>query len=81
MVITVSIKKGIDISTTTQLRNIIKDALKSVPQISEDEIKKSCQFFVRPAWALTIYFMHPHKNIVHYHRGEESERKTIKMLN
>ena len=28
-----SIKKGIDISTTTQLRNIIKD----------DEIKKSCQ--------------------------------------
>jgi 16S rRNA (cytosine1402-N4)-methyltransferase len=38
-----NIKKGTDISTTTQLRNIIKDALKIVPQISEDEIKKSCQ--------------------------------------
>ena len=38
-----SIKKGADISTTTQLRSIIKDALKSIPQISEDEIKKSCQ--------------------------------------
>jgi 16S rRNA (cytosine1402-N4)-methyltransferase len=38
-----SIKKGIDISTTTQLRNIIKDALKYVPQIKDDEIKKSCQ--------------------------------------
>jgi 16S rRNA (cytosine1402-N4)-methyltransferase len=38
-----NIKKGIDISTTTQLRNIIKAALKFVPQISEDEIKKSCQ--------------------------------------
>ncbi|HYE11433.1 MAG TPA: 16S rRNA (cytosine(1402)-N(4))-methyltransferase RsmH [Patescibacteria group bacterium] len=38
-----NIKKGIDISTTTQLRNIIKDALKFIPKISEDEIKKSCQ--------------------------------------
>ena len=38
-----NIKQGITISTTTQLRNIIKDALKSVAQISEDEIKKSCQ--------------------------------------
>lgn len=38
-----SIKKGIDISTTTQLRNIIKDALKFVPRIKEDDIKKSCQ--------------------------------------
>jgi 16S rRNA (cytosine1402-N4)-methyltransferase len=37
------IKKGIDISTTTQLRSIIKNALKSIPKISEDEIKKSCQ--------------------------------------
>ena len=36
-------KKGIDISTTTQLRSIITDALKSIPQITEDEIKKSCQ--------------------------------------
>lgn len=38
-----NIKKGIDISTTTQFQKIIKDALKFVPQISEDEIKKSCQ--------------------------------------
>ncbi len=38
-----SIKKGMTISTTTQLRNIIKDALKSMPKISEDDIKKSCQ--------------------------------------
>lgn len=38
-----NIQKGIEISTTTQLRNIIKEALKSVPHISEDEIKKSCQ--------------------------------------
>jgi 16S rRNA (cytosine1402-N4)-methyltransferase len=38
-----SIKKGIDILTTTQLRNIIKDALKYVPKIKEDDIKKSCQ--------------------------------------
>jgi 16S rRNA (cytosine1402-N4)-methyltransferase len=38
-----SIKKGIDISTTTGLRNIIKDALKYVPKIKEDDIKKSCQ--------------------------------------
>jgi 16S rRNA (cytosine1402-N4)-methyltransferase len=38
-----SIKKGIDITTTTQLRNIIKDALKYVRGIKEDDIKKSCQ--------------------------------------
>ena len=38
------IKKGIDISTTTQLQQIIKDALKFIPQNnSKDEIKKSCQ--------------------------------------
>ncbi len=37
------LQHGISISTTTQLRNIIKDALKFVPQISADEIKKSCQ--------------------------------------
>ena len=41
--ITSNLKQGINISTTTQLRNIIKDALKFVPQINEDEIKKSCQ--------------------------------------
>jgi len=34
------IKKGIDISTTTQLQQIIKDALKNN---RDDEIKKSCQ--------------------------------------
>ena len=38
-----NIRKGIDIATTTQLRNIIKDALKAIPKITEDEIKKSCQ--------------------------------------
>ena len=38
-----NIKKGIAISTTTELRNIIKDALKYVPHVSKDEIKKSCQ--------------------------------------
>lgn len=37
------IKKGIEISTTTQLQKIIKDTLKSIPRITEDEIKKSCQ--------------------------------------
>ena len=36
-------KKGIDISTTTQLQSIIKDALKFIPKINKDEIKKSCQ--------------------------------------
>lgn len=38
-----SIKKGTDISTTAQLQNIIKNALKTIPRISEDDIKKSCQ--------------------------------------
>jgi 16S rRNA (cytosine1402-N4)-methyltransferase len=38
-----SIKKGMDISTTTQLRDIIKGALKGIPKITDDEIKKSCQ--------------------------------------
>ncbi|WML37030.1 16S rRNA (cytosine(1402)-N(4))-methyltransferase RsmH [Clostridium sp. OS1-26] len=38
-----SIKKGIDITSTTQLRNIIKDALKYVPKIKDSDIKKSCQ--------------------------------------
>lgn len=38
-----SIKKGIAISTTTELRNIITDALKFVPKVTKDEIKKSCQ--------------------------------------
>lgn len=38
-----NIKKGIDITTTTQLRNIIKEALKYVKGIKEEDIKKSCQ--------------------------------------
>jgi len=38
------IRKGIDISTTTQLQQIIKDALKFIPEVNRnDEIKKSCQ--------------------------------------
>lgn len=38
-----SFKRGIDITTTTQLRNIIKDAMKYVPRIKDDDIKKACQ--------------------------------------
>lgn len=41
--IVTTINKGIDISTTTQLRNIIKAALKAVRKISDDEVKKSYQ--------------------------------------
>jgi 16S rRNA (cytosine1402-N4)-methyltransferase len=38
------IKKGIDISTTTQLQQIIKDTLKFIPEKTrDDEIKKTCQ--------------------------------------
>jgi 16S rRNA (cytosine1402-N4)-methyltransferase len=38
------IKKGIDISTTTQLQQIIKDALQFIPEATRDEdIKKTCQ--------------------------------------
>jgi 16S rRNA (cytosine1402-N4)-methyltransferase len=38
------IKKGTKISTTTQLQQIIKDALKSIPEHDRNnEIKKSCQ--------------------------------------
>lgn len=37
------IKKGFDITTTTQLRTIIKETLKNIPKINDDEIKKSCQ--------------------------------------
>lgn len=38
-----SIKQGADLATTTQLRNIIRGALKAIPRITDDEIKKSCQ--------------------------------------
>jgi 16S rRNA (cytosine1402-N4)-methyltransferase len=41
--IVASTKAGADLSTTTQLRNLIKDALKAVPKISDEEVKKSCQ--------------------------------------
>ncbi|MEL7648391.1 MAG: 16S rRNA (cytosine(1402)-N(4))-methyltransferase RsmH [Sedimentibacter sp.] len=38
------IKKGTDISTTTQLQQIIKDALKFIPENKRsDEVKKACQ--------------------------------------
>ena len=38
-----NLKKGIVISTTTQLRTIIQTALKNIPYITDEEIKKSCQ--------------------------------------
>lgn len=42
--IVTAIKKGRHIETTSQLRDIIKDALKFLPEKDrEDEIKKSCQ--------------------------------------
>jgi 16S rRNA (cytosine1402-N4)-methyltransferase len=38
------IKKGTDISTTTELQQVIKDALKFIPEKNRnDEIKKACQ--------------------------------------
>ncbi|MCT4542140.1 MAG: 16S rRNA (cytosine(1402)-N(4))-methyltransferase RsmH [Vallitalea sp.] len=38
------IKKGTDISTTTHLQNIIRDALNFIPEDKrKDEVKKSCQ--------------------------------------
>ena len=37
-------KKGIEITTTTQLRQVIEDALKFIPEKDrKDEVKKSCQ--------------------------------------
>ena len=38
-----SIRKGTELSTTAQLQNIIRNTLKSIPKVSEDDIKKSCQ--------------------------------------
>ena len=38
-----AMKNGLSITTTTQLRDLIKQALKGTPQITEEEIKKSCQ--------------------------------------
>lgn len=42
--ITKALKKGVDISTTTQLKEIIAEALKYIPENTrKEEIKKSCQ--------------------------------------
>lgn len=42
--ITSNIKKGMDISTTTSLKEVIADALKFIPENTRnEEIKKSCQ--------------------------------------
>lgn len=42
--IIMEISRGSDLSTTTQLRQIIKDALKFIPEsMRDEEIKKSCQ--------------------------------------
>ncbi len=41
--IVTKLKKGIKITTTTELRDIITEALKKLPQINDSEIKKSCQ--------------------------------------
>jgi 16S rRNA (cytosine1402-N4)-methyltransferase len=41
--IVTGIRKGNEITTTKQFQEVIKSALKSVPRISEEEIKKSCQ--------------------------------------
>lgn len=38
-----NIKRGNYISTTTQLRYIIKESLKAIPKISEEDKNKSCQ--------------------------------------
>ncbi len=39
-----TLKKGVDISSTTQLQQIIKDALKFIPEKDREEaVKKSCQ--------------------------------------
>jgi 16S rRNA (cytosine1402-N4)-methyltransferase len=42
--ITLKIKRGIDISTTTKLREVIADTLNFIPESTRiDEVKKSCQ--------------------------------------
>lgn len=37
------IKRNIDLSTTTDLRELIEETLSPLPQITEEDIKKSCQ--------------------------------------
>ena len=38
-----NIRRGADLTTTTQLRDIIEATLKPIPKITENDIKKSCQ--------------------------------------
>ena len=38
-----NVTRNIDISTTTQLRELIEETLTPLPQITENDIKKSCQ--------------------------------------
>ena len=41
--IVTNLRKGVEITTTTQLRNVITEALKAIPHTSAEDIKKSCQ--------------------------------------
>ena len=41
--IVANLRKGVEITTTTQLRNVIAEALKAIPHTSAEDIKKSCQ--------------------------------------
>ena len=41
--IVTKLKKGAKITTTTDLRDMITEALKKIPKISDEDIKKSCQ--------------------------------------
>jgi S-adenosyl-methyltransferase MraW len=38
-----AIKKGIPLQTTTELHDLIKNTLKTIPNIEENDIKKACQ--------------------------------------
>ena len=41
--IVANLRKGVEITTTTQLRNVIAEALKAIPHTSAEDIKKSCK--------------------------------------
>ena len=41
--IVTKLRKGTKITTTTELRDIITEALKKIPKINDEDIKKSCQ--------------------------------------
>lgn len=41
--IVTNLRKGVEITTTTQLRNVIAEALKAIPHTNAEDIKKSCQ--------------------------------------